>query len=258
MAKISIKKPLEQISRHISVPLLGAVGRYVLPRMCPVCGAPVRPPGVGSLCSRCMFALPVCHRRGHELLETRGMLLNASVPVSAVEALMNYDPADPYARIVRTLKYDGRPDIGRAMGRYLALRLLSRPADPCETHFSTIDAILPIPMHPLKRLRRGYNQAEEIARGMADAAGAALADNLMALRPHTTQTHLTFGQRSANLRHCFNVTHPHELDGLNIALVDDIITTGATMAEALMAISRSGARPASISIYALGATLPHA
>lgn len=207
------------------------------------------------VCRPCMLNLPLCRRSGFELLENRAMLSNAPMPVRSVRAFFSYNPEDVYAGIIRTLKYHGRPDIGRAMGRLFAQRLMAMPrGEGCEIHLSDIDVLLPIPMHPLKKLRRGFNQAQEIARGMAEACGAVVGDNLVAVKRHSTQTRLSFSERSSNIRGCFALRHGSELAGLNVAIVDDIITTGASMTEALTALAYGAPDAASVALYALAAT----
>ena len=113
-----------------------------------------------------------------------------------------------------------------------------------------IDVLLPVPMHWLKRMRRGYNQAEEVARGLGAVTGIPVGDNLVARRGHSTQTHLSQHDRAANISGRFSVVAPDELADLNVMVVDDIITTGATMIEAARALASTAV--ASLSLLSLG------
>lgn len=226
---------------------------YLWPRICPVCGTSMR--AVDSvMCMECLMKLPLCREHGHELLDSRAMATNAILPAATVRAWFHYDPADSYADLIRLMKYGGRSRMGRDMGLLFGRELMTAAYHAHEVPFADVDVLLPVPMHWTKRLRRGYNQSEEIAHGLAAASGAAVADNLVAVRSHGTQTRLSQEARRSNIHECFELRHPSELAGLNIAIVDDIITTGASMGEALRAISHAMPGIASVSLYALGAT----
>ncbi|MDE6612437.1 MAG: hypothetical protein K2K22_07745 [Muribaculaceae bacterium] len=226
---------------------------YLWPRLCPVCDSPLRADDT-VMCMPCLMRLPLCRERGHELLDSRAMASNAILPVATVRAWFHYDPGDEYSHLIRRMKYDGRSLMGREMGRLFGRELMAATYSASEIPFTEVDVLLPMPMHWTKRIRRGYNQSEEIAIGMAEAAGAAVGDNLVALRGHRTQTRLSQTARQKNIGGCFALRHPGELAGLNVAIVDDIITTGASMGEALRALSHALPGIASISLYALGAT----
>lgn len=223
----------------------------LVPPVCPVCGAPLADGGA-VMCSGCAMNLPMCQRLGPELLDSRAVLDNARMPLGMVRAWFNYDPESDYAELIRKLKYRDSPNLGTRMGRLFGLELCCG-AIPDQA-FSELDVLLPLPMHWTKRLRRGYNQTEYIARGLASVCHARVADNLVAVRRHSTQTRLSGSERARNLQGCFELRRGHELDGLKVAIVDDIITTGASMSEALLALMHSSS-PASVSLLALGATL---
>ncbi len=206
------------------------------------------------MCLECLLRLPLNHLSGSELFDRRAMYENAVTPPAMAEAWFCYDPQSEYAALIKDMKYHGRPRLGFELGKLYASELMRRPSTPDIIGFADIDVLLPIPMYKFKKLRRGFNQSEEIARGMAAVSGAAVADNLVAIRGHDTQTRLSGKQRSANLRGCFELHHGKELAGLNVAVIDDIITTGASVSEALLAISHDATDIASVSVFALGAT----
>lgn len=228
---------------------------YLLPRNCAVCGRPLAA-DEEVLCLKCLIELPVCRERGITLVNNREALMNAVQPVSLVEAFMHYDPQTAYAGLIRGAKYNDRPRQAYLLGRIFARELLTRPYAAGQLTPEKIDVLLPIPMYRTKQLWRGYNQSFEIARGIAEVLGCEVADNLVAVRPHKTQTRLSYSKRAENIKGCFDVREPEELRGLNIALVDDIITTGASMGEALITLSWRAPHIASASLLALGATRP--
>lgn len=251
----------------------------VSPRSCAVCGRLLLS-GEKVICMECLSRMP----RGSDAaaLAARLRLIadNGVAPAGFCAAWFDYDPASAYASLIRKAKYNGRPrqalELGRMFGRMLVEGAESvvpvddeapvdfddiivedntaRLPDAVPETLDKVDALLPIPLHWTRRMHRGYNQSEEIARGLAEVAGLAVADNLIAVRRHSSQTHKGAVARRRNISGCLALKHPSELDGLHIVIVDDIVTTGSTMAEAVQAISRSGARPASIGIIALGVT----
>ncbi|MCM1066187.1 MAG: hypothetical protein NC418_01275 [Muribaculaceae bacterium] len=238
---------LRRLSSHL-------IDGFLLPRSCPVCGC-ILEPHEEALCLRCLLRLPLCSLSGPELFDNRAMALNAAGSPGIARAWFGYDPASDYASLIKEMKYNGRPRLGTELGRLFAKDLLREPTQAGSIGPADIDVLLPMPMHIFKRLRRGFNQSEAIAHGIAEITGAAVADNLVAVRGHSTQTHLSAKQRADNLSGTFTLLHGDELEGLNVAVVDDIITTGASASEAFLAISRGAPSVASISFLALGATV---
>lgn len=217
---------------------------FVAPPRCLVCGAPLDAASQ-LLCLPCLGRVPraLLHRLPSN--HVRDILDNGVAQPLLTAAWMNYRHESPYASIVRKAKYASRPSLSRYAARLFAHELM---ADAPE--FAAIDVLLPVPMHWRKNLLRGFNQAQFVAKGLADVGGMAVADNLVAVRPHSTQTHRTRSERLQNLEGTMRLEVPAELEGLNVAIVDDVITTGATLTECVSAISVA-ARPASLSVIAL-------
>lgn len=96
--------------------------------------------------------------------------------------------------------------------------------------FREVDVIVPVPLHPHKQRKRGYNQSEWIARGLAESMGKSLsADNLYRKMHTSTQTRKNRYERWQNVEGIFGVKNPDEFSGKHILLVDDVITTGSTL-----------------------------
>lgn len=227
--------------------LLSFVADIVGVRSCAVCGKELMPSEQG-ICIECMMTLP---RASAQHLATRyaDTLANAVAPQGMTEAWFDYDPTAPWAHMIWQAKYYDTPRLARELGLSFGRELMHRYGS------LPVDVLLPVPMHWRKRMKRGYNQSIEIARGLSEASGVCTGDNLVALRSHETQTHKGDEARRANIRGIIGVEAPDELDGLRVAVVDDIITTGSTIAECAAAISLSGARPLSIGFITLGATV---
>lgn len=234
--------PLNTISRAFRV----LFDSYLVPRRCPVCGAELAS-GERLMCMSCLMRIPVCNHIGASLMHDRVKFGNVPFAAGIAAAWFDYDPDSPYAVLVRNAKYAGNRRAAFELGRLLGLELQRR-------YTLNLDVLLPMPMHWSKVLRRGYNQAQIIAEGVGDVLGVPVGDNLVAVRPHGTQTRLGFSARAANIRGSYHCEHPEELEGLHVAVVDDIITTGASMNEAVMAIALGGSRPATVSLLAAGAT----
>ena len=118
--------------------------------------------------------------------------------------------------------------------------------------FDGVDLLLPVPLSYSKMARRGYNQAERVARGISQVTGIAIGDNLVA-RTHKTQTRRSLFERMANVEEIYHVENADELDGLHVMVVDDVITTGSTMSANISAI-HSAVPTARISVLSVGAT----
>lgn len=238
---------------------IALLDRVLVPRVCVLCGSPLAADSP-YVCTACMASVPVCRADGVEMLDLRAAIVNAAAPVGLVSAWSLYDPSHPTSGLVRMSKYGDAPGLALWLGRQYGRDLMrgyegaARTGDD-EIRPSDIDVLLPVPMHRGKLLDRGYNQAAMIARGISDVTGIPVGDNLVAVRPHRTQTRLDHRARMSNVAGCFAVECGEELTGLNVAVVDDVITTGASMCEAAVAVSRGAPDVASVSFLALAHTM---
>ena len=221
-----------------------ALLEFLLPRMCAACESPMSAADAGLVCGRCWSRLPLlpkpqCERCGHPKTGT-GCVLCASLPpyVRAVRSLC-WVPERTASRMLAALKYEGWSGVGADLGRRLAR--LAFPADVRRERA----ALVPVPLHPTRQRERGYNQSAEIARGVSAHWNIPVAPALLTRRVATeTQTRLTPGERSANVKHAFAVRpNAHvNLRGQHLVLVDDVLTTGATLNECASVLFEAGAR----------------
>jgi ComF family protein len=197
----------------------------VLAPRCILCGESAAPLPV-DLCDVCLADLPF---RPVPALEVGGIGAHQYCVPLRYEA--------PVAGLIRALKFhvDWRP--ARVLGAVLAAsRALSGVAPP--------QAVLPLPLHPARLRERGYNQAELLAAAAARWLGLPLSPRALArTRATLPQTRLDAAARRANVREAFVLTDPWR-DGAalprHVALVDDVVTTGATLADAVRALRRCG------------------
>lgn len=163
-------------------------------------------------------------------------------PHDGLLAGWSYEP--PLDAVVHALKYGRQAHLGRQIGRRLA-----RETTPV---LREIDTIVPVPLHWRRHLARGYNQAAEIAAGLAAAATLPLRPVLRRRKATRRQARLPFDRRAANVLGAFGVRAGRRVDGLRCLLVDDVVTTGATLEQAARALRAAGA--ASVLCLAAGRT----
>lgn len=127
-----------------------------------------------------------------------------------------------------------------------------------KTALPDIDYIVPIPLHPIRRWRRGYNQAEVIARGVAESlfgfkngGDKVVTQSLKRVRYTRTQTKRGVDQKWSNVSGVFKLYHPEKLEGKHILIIDDVLTTGATAESAYTAIVKE-CRDCKVSFASLG------
>lgn len=216
----------------------------VYPKVCEVCGRSLAP-GEETMCLHCLYGLPRTHIHREEFNEIHHRLAG-QVAVDRAAAYFHYYRESGYAGIIHSGKYGGRPSLMRRMGARMARELKN------DGFFDGVDMLLPVPLHPYKRFRRGYNQSAEIARGVSDVTGIVTGDNIKATRWRGSQTRTeSIYDRWINARLDYRVKNSASLDGKHVMIVDDVITTGATMLACMNAI-HDAAPGCRISVIALG------
>ena len=196
----------------------GARGEALL---CAACERDLPRIGAEGLCPRCALPAP------------GGALCAACRPApphfdATLAALAYRFPADV---LIQALKFRGALAISALLGRVLAQRVAGS---------ERIDAVLPVPLSAARIRARGYNQSMEIARVVARATGLPLRPSLCErIRDTAAQIELPPAERVRNVRGAFRCPHP--LEGLAVAVVDDVMTTGATLDELARTLKRAGA-----------------
>ncbi len=145
---------------------------------------------------------------------------------------------------MQLLKYKSRPDVGEDLGKWYGQELLEASCLPSG------GLVFPVPLHPAKKIQRGYNQAAAIGEGLAEGLGWELEENtLIRMVATESQTKKNRHQRWLNVSEAFRLLKPEKIEGKDILLVDDVVTTGATL-EACCNTLKKG-NPGSISVATL-------
>lgn len=227
--------------------LIDAVGLLMSPRVCRVCGSSLTSQE-HVLCLHCLLQLPrsYVHRQDFNEIHRR---LGHHHRVDRAAGWFYYQKSSPYAQLLIDAKYGNLPEIDRQLARMCAAELAA------DRFFDGIEAIVYMPMYWTKRWIRGYNQAQEIARGVSEVTGIPCVGALRAARSHGIQARHSQQQRHTAIAGTFALADGAAITGRSILLVDDIITSGASCQEALRALAQ--ASPSSINILSLGLTAHH-
>ena len=196
----------------------------VWPRECVVCGEYL---GVDErfVCAKCLADMPLTYFWSWRENPAE-MILWARTYLEGVVSLFYYSRDNDYKELLHELKYDGNVALGRWLGRMLGSYMARSYPGP--------EVVVPVPVHWRRKWKRGYNQAEVIARGLAEAMGGlpVRAHALSRVGYAASQTRMSVGSKWENVRDSFAPGRESEikaLEGRHVLLVDDVLTTGATV-----------------------------
>lgn len=202
--------------------LLRKLFEFVFPHYCKVCGHRLDPMEE-QLCVTCFLGMPRLEYRADVINRTERMLLTEKSLVRAASVL-HYSKESDYRNILFHLKYWRHPQVGVWLARVGAQELIP------QGFFEGIDCIVPMPITYWKELRRGYNQCSFIAKGIHKATGIPIINNAVkCVKAHSKQAGLGKYQRWNNAQDLFQVSDIAALQAKHILIVDDVITTGATL-----------------------------
>ena len=192
----------------------------IFPRHCAVCGE-ILSRQERDICLNCLYTLPKIDAHHKPEIEQSFW---GKVEIERATSFMYYRKGSPYNALMHKLKYHNSPEVGQRLAQIAAKEL-------CESDFfNGITLIVPLPLSKKKQRKRGYNQSEYIAKGLSDITGIPINTKLMKRDiPNETQTHKNRDERWENVKDIFSVGTPTTLENEHILLVDDILTTGATI-----------------------------
>lgn len=195
----------------------------VAPRSCAVCGCRLTL-SERFICVACNMNLPRTDFNGDFYKNEMAQRFWGRMPVERAFALVRHYPHADSANVIYQLKYGKKPLLGREMGEFIASELL--PGG----FFEGITAILPVPLARKRQRQRGYNQSMELARGVATVTRLPIiAKAVRRISFAKSQTELSHHDRNENVENAFEIVDPAALRGQHVLLIDDVVTTGATM-----------------------------
>lgn len=201
------------------------------PNLCEACGSTLVS-NEQVLCTGCRYEIPKTNFwKADDNVVAQSFW--GRVKIEKACAYFYFNKGSSYRKLIHKLKYNGQQKIGITLGRHFAQELKNN------NWCNTIDILVPVPLHAKKLRKRGYNQSACIAQGIAEITGIKISTNNLIKQSHTeSQTTKTRLERWENVAEVFTVLNPEFFEGKHILLIDDTMTTGATLeacAQALMA-----------------------
>ena len=216
----------------------------ISPRLCVVCGQRLTV-SEEIICSKCNFHLPRTGFQQDPYENEMAKLFWHQIPIERATALFYYEAHSETANILYELKYKNRPDIGEVMGRLVAKEL--QPSG----FFDGIDGIVPIPLAKKRQRQRGYNQSQEIACGISEITKLPIYNNVVRRNVFEgSQTNKGRWERKENVEKVFEMTDETAIRGKHLLIIDDVVTTGATVIACAKELCKAG--NVKVSVLALG------
>lgn len=193
----------------------------LFPKNCEACGRALTR-NEEILCFDCLFELPRTHFC-KDLENPIMQMFTGRMRLERATALFAFQKGSRYRKLLHSLKYHHKPEIGVLLGKELGAEMLS------SGNFADIDYIIPVPLHPNREKKRGYNQSERIGSGISAVTKIPVLTGVLIRNVETqTQTKMNKEERWQNVSGKFVLTDAEILKGKHVLLVDDVITTGAT------------------------------
>jgi ComF family protein len=175
------------------------------------------------LCMKCWFDLPIS-RFENEDENKVAQLFWGRVQIEHATSYFHYRKGSRYQKLIHFIKYKGLKELGLETGRRFGDILAEAE------NFNQVDKVVPVPLHPKKQKKRGFNQSEWIARGISEAMNKPMLENNLYRKIFTsTQTRKNRFERWQNVEGIFGVNNPEEFENQHVLIVDDVVTTGSTL-----------------------------
>ncbi len=194
----------------------------IFPKVCYACGKSLFK-SENCICTYCHYHLPKTnfHLNPDNPVQK---LFWGRVNIQAASSMYLFNKGSKVQHLIHQLKYRGKKEIGVSLGQYYGKELRSSPL------FSSADMVLPVPLHSKKLKRRGYNQSEAFAAGIAESMEIPSEGSILTrVRASQTQTKRSRYERWKNVEEIFEVAAPEKIEGKHILLADDVVTTGSTL-----------------------------
>jgi len=207
---------------------------FFLPRYCTGCGKKLAY-DEKLVCPVCLNTILTANTKTIKAEYNRKF--NDDRIIEDFSSLYIFEKDKTFQDIIHSIKYSNKFLAGVFLGRLLAESLEDK------INSWKIDLIIPVPLHHLKKAERGYNQAEYIAKGISKRSGIRMQNNVIRRVRYTqSQTTMSLKEREQNITKAFKVKHKKKITGKNLLIVDDVITTGATVKECGKVLKDNGAK----------------
>lgn len=216
----------------------------ISPRTCVVCGQRLSV-SEETICSKCNLHLPRTGFQQDPYENIMAKMFWGQIPIERATALFYYEPHAETANILYEMKYKNHPEIGEVMGRLMAREL------QMSNFFEGIDGIIPVPLAKKRQRQRGYNQSHELAKGISEITGFPIYNKVVKRTVFEgSQTSLGRWERNENVEQVFELKDASTIQGKHLLLVDDVVTTGATVIACAKELCKAGG--VRISVLSLG------
>lgn len=195
------------------------------------------------ICDDCREGLPLTRYWEHDDNSVE-KLFWGKLPIERACSFVYFSKGGKVQELMHQLKYNSKPQVGELMGHFLGERLV-------DTAYAEVDLVVPVPLHRTKLKKRGYNQCDFIARGLAMRMEKPYSNHvLQRLWANETQTRKGVYERWINVQELFQVVGPQFVSGKHVLLVDDVVTTGSTLEACAGAIAQVPGTKVSIATLA--------
>ena len=227
-----------------TISLLARLIDTLAPRSCTVCGGRLTVTEE-VMCACCNHSLP---RTGYAKSGYDNRLVRlfwGRIPIEKGAAFFFYKAHSDTSRLIYQLRYGGHPELGEGLGRIVAVEFAH------DGFFEGITAVVPVPLACQREKERGYNQSVEIARGISAETGLPVLDKVLErISFHGSQTQKDRWERNENVEKAFRLLDTSALNNQHILLVDDVITSGATLVAAAKEVLKG--ENVKVSVLSLG------
>ncbi|WP_315578910.1 ComF family protein [Hoylesella oralis] len=226
------------------ISFFGRLLDLISPRQCSICGCRLAETEQ-VLCAVCNLMLPRTGFVDDAYDNEMAQLFWGRLPIERSAALFYYEAQSQVSRMIYELKYRNHPEIGERLGCFMAEELLPKG------FFEGIDMIIPVPLARKRQRQRGYNQSTAIARGIQSAVSLPLSEHVLRRNYyHDSQTQKNRWQRADNVEGAFSLCDADTIRDKHLLIVDDVVTTGATVCACGKELMKSGG--VRISVLSLG------
>lgn len=214
--------------------ILNKIFDFFLPRICPSCNQKLKY-SEEIICDNCFDKIKLTPES--LIAEEYHKKFTVKKYLSDFHPVFIFENDKEIQHIIHALKYNRHFRVGIYFGKIIGNQIKDK-LDKWK-----IDLIIPVPLHQVKKAERGYNQSEFIAKGISIQTGIKWNKKIIRRKKYTqTQTHFTAEERQTNVKDAFNVKNKKAIDGKNILIVDDVITTGSTISECAHQLILAGAK----------------